>query len=350
MPETPKSLRTFSLDWLVQGVLTKVGDTFDRLTGRGWKPSSSLATSELIGRLKTLVDAEVRQNGDNRKFVPHNIKLKMQWDKFSTDSDEGLRKLEIELLSAVVDHINDKRYYTYAPISLQVKPDYFTSGVKLLVSFDKTDSDEGEAEIHVSVPGSSPALEHQSIPPEAVHTTLRFSFGIDGKDIEKVLSIKTGGRIGFGRTKENDLMIADDSVSKYHGSVMLDSESKLMISDTGSTNGILINGSRIPYGKAVVLRPEDSLTIGAVEVSFETLAAKVGTEVPESNDRVAEETGNTLAPEQNDRTEGAAGPEIDNDDRAEADTDLKLDNEVESIADTGTGSVVETDRPTSSKG
>ena len=280
MSETPKSQRTFSLDWLVQGVLTKVGDTFDRLTGRGWKPSSSLATSELISRLKALMDAEVRSNGDNRKFVPHNIQLKMQWDKFSTDSDEGLRKLEIELLSAVVDHINDRRYFTYAPISLQVKPDYFTSGVKLLVSFDKTDSDESEAEIHVSVPGSSTVHEQELMAPETPQTILRFSFSIDDTDIEKVLSIKSGGRIGFGRTKENDLMLADDSVSKYHGSIMLDTESKLLISDTGSTNGIFINGLRIPYGKAVVLQPEDTFTVGSVSVKVEKLSAEIETENP----------------------------------------------------------------------
>ncbi|HLM59395.1 MAG TPA: hypothetical protein VK308_01200, partial [Pyrinomonadaceae bacterium] len=52
--------KSFSLDWLVRGVLTKIGDTFDRLTGRNWKPSSSLATSELIDRLKKLLDAEVK--------------------------------------------------------------------------------------------------------------------------------------------------------------------------------------------------------------------------------------------------------------------------------------------------
>ena len=83
----------FSIDWLVKGTLTKVGDIFDRFTGRGWKPSSSLATSELIERMKSLMDAEVREDEHGRRYVPHNIQLKMQWDKFSTDSDDALRKL-----------------------------------------------------------------------------------------------------------------------------------------------------------------------------------------------------------------------------------------------------------------
>src|SRR4030095_2028304 len=130
--------------WLVRGILTKIGDIFDRLTERGWNPPSSLATSELIERLKALLDAEAENPDGRGLFVPHNIQLKMQWDKFSADSDESLRKLENELLTAAIDHLNDKRYYTYHPFSIEVRPDYFTSGVKLLASFD-TFVDEGEA-------------------------------------------------------------------------------------------------------------------------------------------------------------------------------------------------------------
>src|SRR5687767_11726595 len=143
MPDNPQApKKSITPDWLVQGALTKIGDTFDRLTGRRWRPSSSLATSGLIERMKSLLDAEAQPDEEGRKFVPHNIKLKMQWDKFSTDSEDGLRKLEHELLTAAVDHINDQRYYTHAPLKLEVKPDYFTQGVKLFVSFDKGDGEE----------------------------------------------------------------------------------------------------------------------------------------------------------------------------------------------------------------
>ena len=105
---TTKS-KGFSVDWLVKGSLTKIGDILDRLTGRGWKPSSTLATSELIERMKSMMDSEVRENGDKRKYVPHNIKLKMQWDKFSTDSADALKKLENEFLIAAVDLCRERR-------------------------------------------------------------------------------------------------------------------------------------------------------------------------------------------------------------------------------------------------
>ncbi len=110
--ENSTDKKSFSLDWLVGGVLTKLGDTFDRFTGRGWNPSSSLATSELVEKLKFLLDSEVRDSDGKGKYVPHIIKLKMQWNKFSTEAEPQLKKLENELHAAAIDHINDRLYHT----------------------------------------------------------------------------------------------------------------------------------------------------------------------------------------------------------------------------------------------
>ena len=142
--------KTFSPDWLVQGVLTKLGDTFDRITGRGWNPSSSLATSKLIEKLKFLLDAEAKDLGKDGVFVPHSIKLMIQWDKFSTDSEEDIKALEHELHAAAIDHINDRRYHSYAPIKIEIKTDYFTEGVRLLGSFGEF-SESGVDEAFVNV-------------------------------------------------------------------------------------------------------------------------------------------------------------------------------------------------------
>src|SRR5205085_1126783 len=101
---------------------------------------------------KTLLEAEKKDVPGKGTVVPHNIKLKMQWDKFSADEGEGLRKLENELLTAAADHINDNLYYTYAPLHLEVKPDYFTEGVKLLVSFERFAEEDAEVEMNVTMP------------------------------------------------------------------------------------------------------------------------------------------------------------------------------------------------------
>ena len=274
MSETSRPQRkSVTPDWLVHGVLTKIGDTFDRLLGRGWKPSSSLATSELIERLKALLDSEARENEANAKFVPHNIKLKMQWDKFSTDEGDGLRKLEHELLAAAVDHINDRRYYTHAPLSIEAKPDYFTSGVKLYVSFDKFADEEDEAQMDVTMPGAAPTENPPENPP-ARNSKLSFAFTDSRGAVERSRPVQHGSRLSIGRTKENDIVIDDASVSKVHAAMTINAAGRLAIADTGSTNGTFVNDARIAYGKAVGIVNGDVVKFGSVEVAF-TLEAEV---------------------------------------------------------------------------
>ncbi|HYJ90051.1 MAG TPA: FHA domain-containing protein [Pyrinomonadaceae bacterium] len=258
-------------DWLVRGVLTKVGDIFDRLTGRGWKPSSSLATSELIEKLKTLLDAEVREDTPGCKFVPNNIKLKMQWDKFSTDSEEGLRKLQAEMLAAVVDHINDKRYFTHAPLALEIKPDYFTPGVRLLVSFDKFADEDHEAALNL-MPGETKEVtsSEEGIAAPVAERSFVAAYSLNGIDKTKRINFTGRKRLSVGRTKENDLFIEDPSISKIHASLTINSKDQLVVADTGSTNGTFIGDERIPYGKTAIVGENGMVKFGTVEVQFKS--------------------------------------------------------------------------------
>lgn len=271
--KTTSTKKSFSADWLVRGVLTKLGDLFDNLTGRKWTPSSSLATSELVERLKKLLDAEAKDLGEQGKFVPHNLKLKMQWDKFSTDSETALQKLENELLVAAIDHINDSRYQTHAPIKLQVKPDYFTEGVKLQASFDEFGKDERDVEMNVTVPdikvGDFVPEIQVSVEPEKIIYTAEFAEQNKIKRVE--LEFAPGKRLSVGRTKENDLSLNNNSVSKIHAALVLNSEAVLQVADTGSTNGTFIHGQRIAYGKAAPIMNGDKVRFGLVDVVFHRL-------------------------------------------------------------------------------
>ena len=76
MPDNAEPVKkNITPDWFVQGLLTRIGDMLDKLTGRSWKPASSLATSGLIERMKSLLTSEIRKDEEGRSFVPHNITL-----------------------------------------------------------------------------------------------------------------------------------------------------------------------------------------------------------------------------------------------------------------------------------
>lgn len=320
MAEAPQQTKkTMSPDWFVQGTLTKIGDIFDTLTGRRWRPGSSLATSELIERLKTLLDAEVREDSDGRRFVPHNIQLKMQWDKFSTDEEKSLTALENEMMIAVIDHINDRHYYTYSPLSIKVKPDYFTEGVKLFVTFDKLTGDDAEREVHVSVPGDKSG-EIAAAVAETVQETperkIRVRFALAGKPVERIITLQQGKRISIGRTKENDIAIDDQSISKYHAAIVLNASGQVVVADTGSTNGTFIDAKRIPNGKALEIVSGKPVMFGSVEVRIDIAAAPKVEATPEVKELSAAKTevfkvGDfQFAPKRTEAVAPAAHPEI----------------------------------------
>ena len=288
-----KPKKSYSADWLVGGILTKIGETFDRLTGRNWKPSSSLSTSELIDRLKKLLDTEVKDLGAKGRVVPHNIKLKMQWNKFSTDSEDGLRKLEYEMLTAAIDHINDNRYHTYKPLKIEIKPDYFTEGVKFLASFGEFSDEEKDIEVNITVPQMRKEdlmPEITAVEPDSQNYIAEFTTGEKQKTIE--LKFTPGKRVGVGRTKENDLTIEDASISKIHAAFVLNAENQLMVADTGSTNGTFINGQRIAYGRAFPVGETDKLKFGNIEVFMRLVPKQTNFETSESYHIEAEKTEN----------------------------------------------------------
>ena len=265
-----KSKAPGKADWLFQGVLTRLGDTFDRFTGRRWTPSSSLATSELVERIKAMLDREAQQTDGLGYIVPHRIRLKVQWDKFSTENDEMLTSLENELLTATIDHINNKLYYTTAPVSLEVKADYFIDGVKLSASFD--DDTDNDAETSVTLPfGNQNALEPAVV--IASGDRINATFSISGEKNQLTLDVPADKRITVGRTGGNLLTIDDVSVSKYHASIGVSTDGQISVSDLGSTNGTFINNERLGYGAVDRLSADDKLRFGSVAVELEYLPA-----------------------------------------------------------------------------
>jgi len=88
----------------------------------------------------------------------------------------------------------------------------------------------------------------------------------------------TIGRIGY----DADIEINDKKVSRQHGVIKVVDE-KLFITDLASTNGIYINGKRIPSGELVPISEKDVIQIGSSELKlyFRRVASKRNT-TPES--------------------------------------------------------------------
>jgi pSer/pThr/pTyr-binding forkhead associated (FHA) protein len=74
-----------------------------------------------------------------------------------------------------------------------------------------------------------------------------------------------------GQTRNNDVVIRDVSVSKFHAFFQDDSDGGFLLQDARSTNGTFVNGVRVPrqgQGEPVPLRSGDQVRFGTVELSF----------------------------------------------------------------------------------
>src|SRR5258705_13177263 len=150
---------------LLRRVLESMGDVVDRKFGRTVEPKSGLTTSKLIERMKKLIDERVRDEGNKGRIAPHHLVLKVEWGTHSEAPPEILNDLENEILAAAIDHINDHRYRTLAPASVEAEVDIFTTGISVDPTFGEFEEDlrrEDEAKraekAGVPIPGAAPPM------------------------------------------------------------------------------------------------------------------------------------------------------------------------------------------------
>ncbi|PYQ62369.1 MAG: hypothetical protein DMF53_13090, partial [Acidobacteria bacterium] len=96
---------------------------------------------------------------------------------------------------------------------------------------------------------------------------LRLRYIANGED--RVVPL-AGGRTRLGRGSDNDVILSDVSVSRYHAEILREG-SGWLVHDLKSTNGVEVN--RVPVEKAP-LRAGDLLTIGSFELRLEEEEAR----------------------------------------------------------------------------
>ena len=252
---------------LLRRALETVGDVVDRKFGRTVEPKSGLTTSQLIERMKKLIDERVRDEGRKGRIAPHHLKLKVEWGTHTEAPPEIIKELEHEVLAAAIDHVNDHRYRTMATMKVETEVDIFTTGISVDPTFGEFEeglrqADEAKRAATLEVPHRSP---FEKIPD--IQLIARVT--VRDQVHEVPLAVKPGGkRLSVGRVADNELSLNDASVSKIHAALTMNTQGTLLVADTGSTNGTYINGRRISYGEARQIEDGDVVGFGDVEVRF----------------------------------------------------------------------------------
>ena len=150
---------------ILRRVLEGMGSVVDRRLGRTVEPRSGLTTSKLIERMKKLIDERVRDEGRKGRIAPHHLVLKVEWGTHSEAPPETLNDLKNEVLAAAIDHINDHRYRTLAPVAVEAEVDIFTTGISVDPNFGefeedlrRQDEETRAAKLGVPIPGAAPVM------------------------------------------------------------------------------------------------------------------------------------------------------------------------------------------------
>jgi hypothetical protein len=250
---------------LLRRVLEGMGSVVDRRLGRTVDPRSGLTTSKLIERMKKLIDERVRDEGRKGKIAPHHLVLKVEWGTHSEAPPEILHDLKNEVLAAAIDHINDHRYRTLAPVIVEAEVDIFTTGISVDPNFGEFEADLRRQDEEMRAAKSGIAIPGAAPPMPDIEVIARVTLQNATREIP--LIFKPGGkRLNVGRAADNDLTLNDASVSKIHAALLMTAEGTLLVADTGSTNGTYLNGRRIAYGESRLIENGDVVGFGDVEV------------------------------------------------------------------------------------
>ncbi|HEY3103522.1 MAG TPA: FHA domain-containing protein [Pyrinomonadaceae bacterium] len=268
--QSPKRRRdTIVPERLMRRVLEGVGDVVDRKLGRTPDTESGITTDHLIRRMNALIDERVRNDKRRGRIAPHHLKLKVEWGKHSETAPEVTKRLEQEVLAAAIDHINDNRYRTLAPVTIDTDIDIFTKGIAVDPTYGEFEDQLKQEDLQRKTGKGALKAPREA---EGIQMNARISTP-DGPREVSLTFIPGGRRVNVGRATDNDLHLNHASVSKIHASLRMDNLGTLLVADTGSTNGTHINGQRIPYGEARPINEGDLISFGDVEVRFRKITS-----------------------------------------------------------------------------
>src|SRR6267142_581352 len=163
--QTPKRRRdTILPERLMRRVLEGVGDVVDRKLGRTVESASGLTTDQIILRMNHMIDSRVREEKGRGRIAPHHLKLKMEWGTHSETPPEITQRLEAEILAAAIDHINDSRYRTLAPVKIETEVDIFTNGLSVDPTFGEFEAELQRRDLEEKLGKAAPGGARKEAP------------------------------------------------------------------------------------------------------------------------------------------------------------------------------------------
>ncbi len=248
-------------------LLERLGSKLDALMSKGSAQAGSarVILTDLLIKMQRAIDENLRKDERGVKcLAPHHLRVLLDYDNFSRFEHQGLRLLETELKSAAQEYIGNRRYKLSQPFSLNLTYDPIVDAATVRADFGEIDKTNSLSSQPAAIKASS--NDNQPISPLCRSYRLQ---AIERSNVTVDLkALKAGNApVTIGRAQDNNVVLDDNSVSKVHAALSIDSVGRIILADCGSTNGTFINGR--PVNARDEARPGDLLKFGDVTMRFE---------------------------------------------------------------------------------
>ena len=109
---------------------------------------------------------------------------------------------------------------------------------------------------------ASPLLPAEQLNGKAVETPSAYMIVVNGSVPGTMVPLLESGTT-IGRSGESGFQVDDNTVSRRHASVAVDTEGSVQITDEGSSNGTFVNGEPIAAHRPIKLEDGDRIQLGA---------------------------------------------------------------------------------------
>ncbi|HZS45065.1 MAG TPA: FHA domain-containing protein [Blastocatellia bacterium] len=258
-----------SLETNLRKFFDRTGAAFDKLLHGGKGPAGKPSARELSNRLSPSVQKAI-DNGLREDHVsglstvaPHLISVLLDYNTFAQFEQPELKALKQELEQVAKEHILNRRYSTESAISLKVSYDPLVASPMVRATF--------ASPVVQTVAGASairPEASRSDLSPSG-RLPLRLRSVNSRFSLDQTLNkLRLGGQpVTVGRGRDNDIVIDDRSVSKFHSTIALTQDGKLIVADVGSSNGTFVNNKAVRGREVVDIG--DVIGFGEVEVRLE---------------------------------------------------------------------------------
>lgn len=256
--ETKLTELTNRAEVFIRRFFERVGGVIDFALRRTAVPRTDLAA--LIPHLELAVDDNLRREGQ-KIIAPNRIELRYDYETYTRMGAPRREFLERELTQNIYEYIYNRRYETTGTVQVKIAYDAFTRGLEVRAEF-------GEAKEAVL---DSPQFNRE-LP--AAEATIEKSCEVALRDAAGKWQVRARVKsnadpAGIGRNVANAIQIDDATVSNFHAAFVLRADGTLELADRNSANGTSINGVQLEPADRRIVRHNDRLQFGDVELRLE---------------------------------------------------------------------------------